>query len=461
MIPAPDLTLTITPPGGAPTDYTGYLAWSGAAQTMTITQNFGRQGDTAQVVLADDYATAPNVIVPVMSEVALYDHIAELMLFAGVVNDPVLYVTSPTRNEWVLNAVDYTLYADNALVHGVYYGWTVDRIIVDLTQKANCGITAARIRDGGFVAPGPQLASFIQNYASLSTAWRTLATLAGSSSPYGWYVDEQRRLHFYDSSTAQSSGVTFTTAPTTGGSTTEGHMLLDSQAAYEWDGGSIHNRVLVQGATQTIPYGSVKSSPTDTWVGNGYQQSWPLRYTVTGSPILHVGGKTTSVDVVQAGSTSSSTWQIAQNSVGSWFLTTTGSAPGPGVVLRLWYDYQVPIVAQAQDTGSQAEFPGPNHGVFAEFISDSTLTTVPMALARAQRERTEYAYPVERATFNSSDDFLGWVRSGQTFRYVNSLIPDARSSYSLGINDHFIITGNQVSFSRGGYRQCQITAVRI
>ena len=131
------------------------------------------------------------------------------------------------------------------------------------------------------------------------------------------------------------------------------------------------------------------------------------------------------------------------------------------MVLRLWYDYQIPVVAQANDYASQREFPGPNGGVFSEYISDSTLTTVPMALARAQRERTEYAFPVERATFNSSEDFLGWVRSGQTFRYVNSLIPDAKRGYALGVNDHFLITANTVSFSRGGYRQCQITAVRI
>lgn len=463
MVASPNLTLTITPPGGAPADRTTYLAWSGAQQSPTITQNFGRQGDTAQLVLVEEFATTPQVIVPAMSEVSLYDHIAHQTLFAGVCNAPVLQPTSPRRNEWTLNCVDNTLYADNALVHGVYYGWTVDRIVVDLTRKANCGITAKRVADGGYVAPGPQLASYVQNYNQLSTAWKTLAGLAGSTTPYGWYVDQNRQLHFYDASTALDSGVTFTTSPTSAGagSTTEGHMLLDSQNAYEWDAGSLYNRILVQGANQTVPYGTVKSTPTDTWLGNGYQQSWPLRYTVTGTPLLHLNGKATSVDLVQAGSTSSSTWQIVQNSVGSWFLATTGTAPRTGVVIKLWYDYSVPVVAQANDYASQQAYPGPNRGIFAQFVSDSSLTTVPMALARAQQQRQEYAFPVERATFNTGPEFFGWVRSGQTCRIVNHLVPDAQNGYAMGVDDHFLITGNTVTFGEGGYRQCQVTAIRL
>ena len=461
MVAKPSLTLTVTPPGGSPVDYSDYLAWSGAGNQMTITQNFGRQGDTAQLVLVEEFQTTPSVIVQDMSQVALHDNIAGQTLFEGVCNDPVLNVTSPNRNEWTLNCVDFTLYADNALVHGVYYGWTVDRIVIDLTKKAGCGITAKKVSDGGFVAPGPQLASYVQNYNQLSTAWKTLAGLAGSTTPYGWYVDANRNLHFYDATTALSSGVTFTSSPTVGGSTTEGHMLLDSQNTYEWDASSLYNRILVQGANQTVPYGTVKSKPTDTWLGNGYQQSWPLRYTVTGTPVLHLNGKATAVDLVQAGSTSSGTWQIVQNSVGSWFLATTGTAPATGVKLQLWYDYSVPVVAQANDYPSQRAYPGPNGGVFAQFVSDSSLTTVPMALARAQQQRQEYAFPVERATFNSSEDFLGWVRSGQTCRIVNHLVPDAQNNYAMGVNDTFLITGNTVTFGTGGYRQCQVTAIRL
>lgn len=463
MVASPVLTLTITPPGGSAADYTKYLAWSGAGQTISINQNFGRQGDTAQMALVDEYATTPNFHIPVLSQIKLVDTTLgqNVTLFAGICNDPIQDVTSPNRNEWLLQCTDYTFYADNAIVHGVFIGYTVDQIIVALTTQANCGITAKTIKNGGFVAPGPQLTNFVLNYSTLSEAWRKLAQLAGQVTPYGWYVDENRQLHFYDASTALSSGVTFTTTPVAAnGSLTEGHFAIGSQFGYEWDGTSIRNRILVQGANQTINYGNVNNPPTDTWRSNGVQTSWPLRYIVTGSPQLKLNGIPTSLTVVQAGSTSNATWQVVQNAIGAWNLITTGAAPANGVVLKIWYDYQVPVVAAANDHASQVAYTGPNGGVFTEYINDTSLTTVSMALARAMRERTEYAFAAERFKFTTTEDWLGWVRAGQTCTLVNQFIWDVRSS-TWGINGKFIVVANSVSFGIGGYRQAQLTAIRI
>jgi len=462
MVAVPNLTLTITAPGGSPTDYTSHLAWAGANNQLSVSQNFGRQGDTALIPLIDEYTTTPSFHIPVLSQVSLFDNTANVSLFAGVINDPVLRVEGPNSNEWDLQCTDYTCYADNAIVHGTYIGWTVDAIVVDLTAQANCGITAAKIANGGFVAPGVQLASFVLNYTTLSDAWRRLASLAGQVTPYGWYVDENRRLHFYDSTTAQSSGVTFTTTPTVGGSLTEGHFYADSTFGYEWDGTSVHNRILVQGANQTVRYYHTSNPPTDTWLGNGTQNSWPLRFIVTGTPVLHVNGVAVAqVVTVAAGATSTAQWQVVQNAIGAYYLINTVAAPASGTVLKIWYDYQVPIVAQASDRASQVQYNGPNGGVFAEYINDTSLVTVPMALARAQRERTEYAFAAERITFTTTEDFVGWVRAGQTCQVINRFVPDSQNSYSWGINDTFLVVANQITFGDGGYRQAQITAVRI
>lgn len=460
MIASPSLTLTITPPGGSPAQYQGLLTYEGHQQQMTITQNFGRQGDTAVLPLTDEYLVTQNVLVPVMSRVRLYDGNCGQVLFAGVANDPCLSVTGTNRNEWTLNCTDYTCYADSAIVHGIYNGWTTDQVIIDLTQQANCGITAASVADGGFVAPGPQMASFLLNYGSLSDAWRKLAVLAGSSTPYGWYVDENLALHFYDATTAQDSGVTFTTSPAAGGSVTEGHILLDGQDKYEWDGTSIHNRVLVQGATQTVAQPSTGPA-TDTWQADGTQQAWPLRYTVSGTPALLVNGVSVTVTSVTPGTAAPpSGWSSQQNAIGQYFLWNSVPPPA-GTLLQAWYSYQVPVVAQATDYPSTIEYAGPNGGVFAEFISDTTLTTAPMALMRAQQERTEYAFAAERFTFSTSEDFLGWVRAGQTCRIVDRFIPDSQNAWSTGIDDTFLVTANTVTFAEGGYRQQQVTAVRL
>lgn len=465
-ISTPNLTLTITPPGGSPIDYTSNLAWAGASNQISITQNFGRQGDTATIPLVDDWQgqAHPNFHIPVLSQVKLFDNIANQNLFNGVVNDPTLSVTGPNRNEWNLACTDYTFYADNSVVAGQFFGQTVDSIIVELTQQANCGITAKKVANGGFVAPGPVLSSFILNYGTLSDAWRKLSTLAGQVTPYGWYVDQNRNLHFYDATTAIASGVTFTTTPTVGGSTTQGHILLDGQFGYEWDGTSIRNRILVQGANQTVTHGNVNTTgPTGAWFGDGFTTTWGLRFTVTGSPVLKVNGVVTSLTVVQAGSTGTTPagWIVTQNSFGGWYLGNS-NPPRSGTKIQLWYDYQFPIIAQANDTASQAQYTGPNGGVFEEYINDTSLTTTPMALARALRDRQEYAFAAERITFNTSEDFLGWVRAGETCTISTTLVPNSETSYSWGLTDTFIVIGNSVNFvTEGGYRQAQITAIRL
>lgn len=460
-IPLPDVQLAVTPPGGSTSYYTQYLAYDGADQGCTITQSFGRQGDTAALTLVEEHSGTPAIEIPAMSQVKLHDTTAGQTLFAGVITKPVLRPDGPNRNEWYLNCTDYTAYADNAIVRwppsSVQAG---DQIVIALTNGAGCGITAVAYAAGGYVAPGPALPQWTSGYTTLSGAWRTLAAAMGQVTPYGWYVDEFRRLHFYDQSTAQDSGVTFTTSPTTMGSLYEGHVLNDSQFAYEYDGTSVRNRVLVQGATQVIRW-SYASGPTDTWRADGTAASWPLRYTVSSSPApaLYVGGAATAVTVESSGKAPSGPWSIVQNAGGGWFLVAE-FPPAAGTVIEAWYSYEVPVIAQANDAASQAAYTGPNGGVYAEYISDSSLTSMPMALARAMQDRTEYAFIAERVTFNTSPDWVGWVRAGQTFTLDTPLVYDVQRS-AWGINDTFIAIANQVTFGEAGYRTCQITGIRL
>lgn len=465
MPPAlPNLSLYITAPGGSAVDYTQYLAYSGSSSQMSITQNFGRQGDTATIPLVDDWQgrSTPNLLIQVESQIALVDNTAGKTLFAGVVAKPTLVVTGANRNEWILSCVDYTFYADNAIVHGTYNGLSIDLIVVAVTLQANCGISARTPPGGGFVAPGPVLTQVNLPYQTLSSAWRSLAQLASISTPYGWYVDENLALHFFDATTAISSGAAFTTSPTASGlgSLTEAHQALDSQFGYQWDGTSIRNKILVQGAAQTVTP-NLHGDPTDQWLGDGTQTAWPLRYTVTGSPTLYVNGVSTSVQVQTGFSQQVSGWSIQQNKYGGWFLSNP-SAPPAGYVIKIWYSYQVPVIAQASDTASQLTYTGPNHGVYTEYISDSSLSTTSMALARAMREKTEYAFAAERFTFNTTEEFFGWIRAGETFTVTNALVPDSRNSYTWGLTGAtFLCVSNTVTFGFGGYRTMSISGVRV
>jgi hypothetical protein len=467
-IPNPSLTLTITPPGGSPTNYSGNLTYNGSVQQATITQNFGRQGDTAVLPLVDDWGgrTTPNFYIPVLSRVSLVDNVASQNIFAGVVNDPGLIVTSPTRNEWKLSCTDYTFYANNVLVFGTFNGYTIDQIMIALTEQANCGISAASTANGGFVSPAPSINTVTFNYTTLTKAWQVLAQLASQSAPYGWYVDQNLALHFINPATALNSGVTITTSPTTGGSTTEAHLIPDTTFLYEWDGTSIHNQILVQGATQTITQNpAVILSPTDQWTSDGVQSAWPLRYLFSSAEQLLIGGVQTSTEAITPGEAqqTNAAWTIQQNANGQYFLITS-SVPSAGTSIEFWYDYSQNIIAQASDAQSQTLYNGPNRGIYAEYINDTTLTNFQMALARALRERTEYAFAAERVTLNTSWDFMGYIRAGYLFQFVNRFVPDSQNSYSWGINDTFICTANTITIGGGGvggYRQMKMTAVRI
>lgn len=465
MLPLPNLSVFITPPGGSRTDYTAHLTYTGATQ-IAVTQNFGRQGDTAVIVLVDDWqgASAPHFTIPVLSQIALVDNTLGKTLFAGVITQPTLSASGPNLTEWDLHCTDYTFYADNAIVHGTHNGLPIDQVVIAHTAQAACGISAVSTAAGGFVAPGPVLTQVNLPYQTLSSAWRSLAQLASISTPYGWYVDGNLALHFFDATTAISSGVAFTTAPTASGagSSTEGHLALGGQFSYVWDGTSIRNRVFVQGASQTIAP-NLDGNPTDQWLGNGTQTAWPLRYTVTGSPQLYVNGVSTQVTVLAGGTTTSSPneWAVEQNAFGQWFLVNA-TAPPTGYVIQIWYSYQVPVIAQASDVPSQQEYTGPNNGVYSEYISDSSLSTTSMALARAQREKTEYAFAAERLTFSTTEEFFGWVRAGETFTLTSTLIPDSRASYAWGLSGAtFLCVSNSVTFGHGGYRTMNITGVRL
>lgn len=480
-VPSPDLQLLITPPGGSQADYTKYLTYVDGVQEMTITQNFGRQGDAAVFPLRVEHSGALPFHIAAGSQVRLHDTTVGQTLFGGVVTNPALTVLGPTLAEWDLNCTDYTFYANSAIVRFPASSTQAsDQIVIDVTRSANCGIRASKVADGGFVAPGPDLPDWTLGYTTLTSAWKTLASAAGSVIPYGWYVDDELTLHFYDQNTALWSGVTFTTTPTTSGSITEGHFLQDSQFLYEFDITSLANRIMVQGAAQSIPY-SLSKSPTDQWRADGYTAQWPLRYTVssgsseltyadllaaksstasTSQPVvLFVGGTYVPVTVLSSGQAPAGGWNIISNTSRGYFLVAP-TPPPSGAQMDIWYTYSTPIIAQATDSASVAQFPGPNGGIFAQFVNDSSLTTMPMALARAQQQRAEYAFPVERITFDTSPDFMGWVRAGYTFGIKNGLIPDSQRGYAMGIDDVYLCTANTVTFGEGGYRSCQITAIR-
>lgn len=435
-------------------DYTGYLEQS----TWTISQNWSRQGDTATIYLTDEHPGAPTFSVPPLATVSLVDTGIGQTLFAGVCTMPQLAYQGPNLNYWQLACTDWTYLADRALVAGDWSNMTADQLAITFVNQAGAGITAASPASGGYVQASPTVPRLQVNYQTLTGALTTLSQLVSTQDTWGWYIDENRNLHWFDTENAPKTGLIFSDAASALGQS--GYVQYDwDNYQYVWDATSIRNQVTVEGAKYS-------QQQTDTFVGNGSQTSWPLTFTADANNLnnatLKVGGVSKTISA-QTGSSASTQWVAVQNSAGAWFLqTNTDPTPGSGTVITLTYTYLAPIVTTIQDSASVASFSGlPNGGVFQYYVNDTNIPTLFSAQQRGQRETFTYSEPEERVQLQTTENWGGHVRAGQLITVVNSVTPDSNNSYTAGINARFVVVQNQITGVAGGHRNYQLTAARV
>jgi hypothetical protein len=447
-------------------DYTQYCEQS----SYYITQNFSRQGDTATFYLVDEHPGDPtngipvslNVAIPALSTIELIDVGLGQTIFGGLTTMPQLKYQGPNLSTWQLDCVDWTYLSDRAIVVGDFQNLRVDQIIASLVGQAACGVNL------GSIQMGPSLPRVKIIYETLSTALKKLANTASTSSHFGWWIDENQNLQFYDQFHAPASGVTFSDALSdlaTLAPDGSGNLNLGT---YDWttwwyffDGTAVLNQATVRGGTYA-------NTQTDTFVGNGAQTTWPLTYTpdstvTTKALSLTVGGVAQTISV-QQGSSASTQWVIAQNAVGAWFLVASQgtAAPASGAVINLTYTYDAPVVARVEDSASISRYASlPNRGVFGVYIADSSLNNIGAAQIRGLQEVNTFSEPQERVQFTTNESWLGHVRAGQSVRVKNQVTPDSLRSMAPGINDSFLITQARINGKVGGYRTYYLTAVRI
>ncbi len=511
----PNLRVYITPPRGTRQNMAPFMAWSGTNASNTISQNFGRQGDTANIVLVDDYyATVPgyhnvkgqpHFFIQPLSDIKIIDlnctsQPAGGVLFAGLVTNPQWHWTSVGRIEWVLNCVDYAYYADKGVGQGKYVGLHAHEIMVDITNAADCGIIAKTVHNGGHVYPGPIIPILNLTEDKLTSHWDSVTKLASGAQTYGWFVDQNRNLWWYPTELNFDSGVVVTDDPKSPvPNIYECAIDISQQMFYEWDATTFFTRCLVRGAQQTITFNLPKAKkssrrrrtttartatvprpPTQTWVANGTQASWTLARTpdVTQTNVeastdsvkaeqasfyLLVGGVPKQVQVYDGTSAVTAPWQIIQDVNGSWDLEVTpyGSVPPQGSVLQFWYKYTIEVLAGANNTQLEHRIGGPNGGNFSEVINDSSIISTHAAYQRAKAELNEFGAPQERVDFYTSPSFLGFFRVGESFTMESSKIPNSKFNYKIGMKGNsFFVIQQMISFKEGGYRSSHIVAVR-
>lgn len=461
-------------------DLTQYLDQGGdSGFAWRISQQWSRQGDVATFYLWDEHPSVTEggvslhySIAPV-STVVFKDVGLGLTLFSGIVSNPTLTRYGPNLVLWTLNCTDWTYMSDRSLVHMDVQNLTTDQMVIDAVNIANCGVKAATVANGGFVYPGPLVtrAKFIYN--TLSSALTNIVQLAGTYTSWGWHIDENVNLHFYPLANAIGSGVTFTDVLTkqpsglSPVSNTFGFYSGDpSTFSYNYDATQLRNLAVVRGANYSV-------KTTDTFIGNGSQSSWPLTQAPDTTAIqrinLKVGGVVQTVSA-QQGTSATTQFVINPNLSGQWFLQVNGgfgSIPGSGTSIVISYSYVAPNIAQVTSAPSIAKFSSlPNRGVFQVYIADTNLQSLSAAQLRAQAEVRTFAFPEERVTFVTTDDWPGHIRGGETFTMTNSFVPDSQNNYSTsspGFTDTFIVLQNQIQASAqgAGLRTYTITAARL
>jgi hypothetical protein len=340
-------------------------------------------------------------------------------------------------------------------------------------QLANCGITAKKFVDGGHVMPGPVIPRIVFSHMTLTAALQKVSSMASNTTAYGWYVDENRQLHFYNQGQAEPSNVFITDAPKTSSklSYSRAHLDLNS-VKYDFDGQSLYNRAIVVGATTTIRPRPLRkknaTSPTDRWKSTGAQASWPLSYSPdvrSVAPVIVVNGTLTNVSYNDGTAVPTTPWMIQQAPNGTWHLQVNipggGSIPPAGADIILWYPYQTTITAKADNHKSQLAIGGPNGGVFTKGINQRNITSASGAYQRAKREITEFGHPQERISFTITEAWAGVFRAGQTFYLRSNLLLDSQNKFTAPLNATFIITQATVNITSDGFRTWDISAVRI
>jgi hypothetical protein len=437
-------------------DLTAYLEDS----TWSISQNWSRQGDTAQFILNDEHpgdsVISLTFTIQPLATVVFKDTGLGQTLFSGLCTMPVQKYHGPTLTEWQMQCADWTYLADRAIVFGDFTNTNADTIVKTLTTQANCGITTNHVQ------PGPMIPRLQINYLTLSQAWAKVTRYASLTTTYGWFVDENQDLHFYDQVQAgapvglfSDQAVDFNSTNYVPGFT----GAYNQDFTYLWDATSIRNSATVRG-------GNYSNTQTDLWLGNGTQNVWPLTYTPdqnnTAAMALTVGGVTKTVSV-QTGTAASTQWAIVQNAVGGWSLTpATDPIPAAATAISFIYPYLAPVQSQVQDAASIAKFHNlPNGGRFAVYIADTTLQNITAAQGRGRREIHTYALPEERVTFNTSEVYTGHLRAGQIIKWKSQVTPDSNNSNLPGVSDTYLIVQNRISGKLTGYRSYQVTAARI
>lgn len=378
--------------------------------SLNITDILTKEVDTCTFRLLD--STGSNKPLVGQEVLVFYRETAiatPTLRYAGYISEAPQEQFAQDKFAYEIMCVDYTQELNKNLVVEVYENVTAGSIIKDILG------TYAKTIGGFFVQDGPTINFIAFNYKYPMECIEELAELSG----YDWYVDVERNVHFFVSTT--------TAAP---------FSLTETSASGEFSNLSISvNKEELQN-TVTVRGGFEFSSLfTQEEVADGIQDSFPLRYAPFAPISVFVDSgsgyvsKTLGIDNIDTTGV-----DFVYNGAEKVIKNLDFALLSSGHKIKVTYKYKKPILALVDDDSSidlMKQLEGGDGVYEGPLIVDKEIETKAQARDRGKAHLSGRSNPMVEGTFTTQQ--FGY-RSGQILT-VN--LP------SRGINTTYLI--HQVS----------------
>lgn len=322
--------------------------------------------------------TFPAISVPVVGDVIkMYDSTG--IIFGGTCTETETTIEG-LMTKTTVTCTDWSYIFDGVLVKKNYAAMDPHDIVVDLvaTFCAGKGFTTNHVQVAGFLVPSIKF-----NYQQPTKSLESLAKLIG----WDWYIDPNKDVHFFlgdvEDAIGEGGEAPISIDATTGGiqwNTLDVDLNLTN----------MQNSVFVIGGNYSKTFTSANTP--DNYPTDGTTSVWSTSYPYTTSTVtVTLDGAPQSVGIAGQVTTGVDVLYSDSNRNIQFINPSTGAplAPGSGHTIKVFGQAQVPIIAHAGDAVSIGLY-----GEYQSVISDTKITTVAEAQARANAAILQFGHPV-------------------------------------------------------------------
>lgn len=355
--------------------------------SLTITDKLNERTTCSFVVVEPDFS------IDVGMEVVVEDN--GIVIFAGAVDnvsaygDKVKYVA--------VSCVDYSQLVDKRIIAEAYDNMTAGDMVREFIQKvfAEEGITEGNVQNG------PVISKAVFNYLDGNTALNYLAEVTG----YYWFIDNEKRLHFFDRSTH--------TAPFELSDTSYNYKDLQVKRTRS----QYRNRQYIRAGTD-ISQEIVKEKPTPK--PDGTSRTFVVRLPIAMKPRIYIDGNEIPEEEIGVnGLDKDRKYYFSYNSN---TITQDNSEPvlTDGQVIEVTYRGLYPLLIVAEDSGqiSERQAIEGGSGIHENIIQEQNINTRDAALEFASGKLAMYGMIPKIVSFNTYQ--LG-LRAGQLITINNTM----------------------------------------